>query len=706
MILNNYKIRRFSTETNKWDILELTKKEYHEFIKKKYKLPGEYNLNSKVNIILTPKNNFLKWGYYIDAPEDSSDYDEYWEEEAFKCVHGVIVDEIFVTGAHYMYVNYMQINDKVRGMQFFPDFWDSDIWFFYCIDIAQLEDKDLSIVKKRQFGSSFKLAAYAIRMLWFGTNKITKVFNVDEMYVQDFFSFMDDFKQFLNEHTAWFRPFSPEEKLYWKQQQEISTESNTGKKTTKQGRKNVIKGITTQKKPSAIVSGACSFYVAEEAGKNPTLDKSSNFAQKAMRFGNIKTGFFVASGSVGAMSECEPLKKFTLNPKANGFLEFPNIWSNRPEEMVGMFVPEYYSYGDCIDEWGNSLIDEANIKIDAWLESIKEKSLGDYLAEVSQAPRTIDEAFNSQEVNPFPTEIIQPHYEWLCREYQPLIVTIIEENGKFSHKLGNIAPIVEDYPIKKDTDKRGCVCMHEPPLYENPPIGLYYATCDPVTQIKTVTSDSLQSFGIYRADFYQDGVLVPGEEVCWYAGRYDNVDITYEICRKMMKYYNAKTMIESDKDGFIKWLINKKETFLLMKRGEYPKLQEIIPNSKIFDDFGIKKGSSKTFENHLLETAIRYITEEIGVEYDKEGNSRIRYGVERIRDKMLLREMLEYNGKKNADRLWRFCYEIDVAEGNTMRQRLQKIKEDKPQIKYEKIRINQFNTLNYSLNKKLIIKQF
>lgn len=445
--------------------------------------------------------------------------------------------------------------------------------------------------------------------------------------------------------------------------------------------------------------------MAEEAGKNPTLDKSYNFAQKAMRFGNIKTGFFVASGSVGSMAECEPLKKFILYPKANGFLEFPNVWSNRPDEMIGMFVPEYYSYGDCIDEWGNSLIELANQKIDEWLESIKEKSIADYLAEISQAPRTIEQAFNSQETNIYPTEIIQPHYEKLCRENPAIRVTLLEDGGKITHKLGSEAPPVTDFPIKKDTDKRGCVELVEPPLYDNPPLGLYYGSCDPVTQIKTQTSDSLQSFYIYRADFYQNDVLVPGELVAWYTGRYDNVDVTYEICRKLMRYYNARTMIESDKDGFIKWLINKKEHTYLMKRSEYPRLQEIVPNSKVYEDYGIRKGSSKTFELHLHETMIRYITEEIGTDYDKEGNSIIRYGVERIKDKMLLREMLDYNSRINTDRLYAAIYGLDVAEGNTIRQRIQKIKEDKPIISNTKISISQFNTVSYKKSL-LKIKQF
>jgi hypothetical protein len=373
MILKNYKIRRYLTSTKEWDIVYMNQKEYLSFIQSKYKLPGEYNLNNVSNLFLQAKDTFVTTGSYTDVPEDSVEWVTYWEEEAFKCVHGIIVDDFFITGAHYMYCNFLQINDKVRGIAYFPNLWDSDIWFFYSIDIAQLTGKDLAIVKKRQFGSSFKLAAYIIRITWFFESKICKIFNTDISHVEDTWQFLDDYKQFLNEHTDWYREFSPDKTLYWKQQQSVTKQSSKGVKEIKVGRKNIIKGVTTKLKPSAVVGGKCDFYFAEEAGKNPTLDKSNNFLQKAMRFGNLKTGFFVAAGSVGDLNECEPLKKYILNPEANGFLSFSNVWSGRPNEKIGMFVPENYSYGDCIDEFGNSLLKEANAKIDTWLEEIKNK---------------------------------------------------------------------------------------------------------------------------------------------------------------------------------------------------------------------------------------------------------------------------------------------------------------------------------------------
>jgi hypothetical protein len=487
----------------------------------------------------------------------------------------------------------------------------------------------------------------------------------------------------------------------WKQAVEVKD----GNRKRYVGTMSTLVGLTFKDNPAKTVGGMLSYAFADELGVAANADKLIQYMIPALKAGSVLVGHFVGLGSVGELKDCEPLKQMCYNPEAHNVLDFPNTFENKDTERIGFFIPANWSYFGFIDVYGNSDVKGATEYILEDRNKLKKLSVRDYQLAVSQNPLNLAECFGIREENHFPTEIIQPHYEKLCRENPAIRVTLIDDGKKITHKLGSEAPPVTDFPIKKDTDKRGCVEMIEPPLYENCPIGLYYGSCDPVTQIKTQTSDSLQSFYIYRADFYQNDVLVPGEIVAWYTGRYDNVDTTYEICRMLMHYYNARTMIESDKDGFIQWLIKKKENFLMMKRSEYPRLQEIVPNSKVYEDYGIRKGSSKTFELHLHETMIRYISEELGMSYDSEGNSIIRYGVERIKDKMLLREMLDYNSRINTDRLYAAVYGIDVAEGNTMRQRLQKIKEDKPIITNTKLVLNQFNKMSYGKTS-LKLKQF
>lgn len=544
--------------------------------------------------------------------------------------------------------------------------------------------------------NTIKTIVPLIRSLWFEKDQVCKILVPDERFVKKSWSdIIEPFRNHLNSHTAWYRSFSPDKTLDWKQQ--IETIEN-GRKIYK-GTGSTLLGFTTKGSLTSAVGGSNSRILLDEQGTNPNLISLIRYLVPSLEAGAIVTGFIDVVGAVGELKDAEDLKSIFYQPEANGFLGIKDIFDNT-KDNVGLFVPHNWGLEGFIDVFGNSKVKLAEDFIIEQREEKKKLSPKDYQLYVSQYPLKPSEAFLIREENIYPTDIIQPRYEKLLRNPIAIPITILEQNGKLTHKLGSEAPPVRDFPIKKETDKRGCIEMVEAPLYDNPPMGLYYGSCDPVTQIKTVTSDSLQSFGIYRSDFYQGDVFIPGKRVAWYAGRYDNVDITFEMCRKLMQYYNARTMIESDKDGFIKWLIGKKENILLMKRSEYPRLQEIIPNSKIFDDYGIKKGSSKNFENHLHETNIRYITEEIGTDYDADGNSIPIYGVERIDDIMLLREFLEYNSRVNTDRLYEFAYGLDVAEGNTLRQRLHKIKEDTQPIQYKPIKLNPFN--NYQLKSKSI----
>ena len=697
MILEQYKIRRFNTKKKIWDILLLNQKEYLELLESKYQLPGDYNFDSRISNFLTAKEQFLKAAYYCTETPDTPEFEEWWNEEAMKCVHGVMVDEFFITGLHYFYVNFLKINDKVRKKSYFPDYWDSDVWYFYCRDIAQLKGLDLAIIKKRQWGSSFKLAAGAIHNVWFFREKITKVFSADKKHLLGFWNFMEDYRDFLNEHTNWYREFNPNKKLDWKQQQSITLNTAGGNKEVNQGRKGVIQGVATDRDPFAIVAGKVDEYIAEESGKNRTLDQSVNAAQEAMKFGNIKTGFLTMSGAVGELIHAAPAKKYIFNPDENKCLSFPNIWSNRPEERVGMFVPSYYSYGNCIDQFGNSLVEQAKAEIEKELLVSKKKSIKDYLVQLSQMPSTLEDAFGEREENIFPTEIIQPYYDRLIRQYEPIYVSLIEEAGKIIHvPQSTVMPVLE-YPMKKSTDRRGCVCIVEPPI-ENAPLGIYYAGVDTISEVRTDTSESLQSIYIFRADYYDNDMLVPGQMVAWYTGRYQNSEITYNITRMLIKYYGALSMVESDNRGFLTYMINKKQTLLLLKQSQYPKLSIIVPNSKVHENFGIRKGNSKAFEDHLLNSLIAYVKEEIEVEQGYGEEDKTIFGVERIKDVMLLKEMLVYNTKGNFDRLWAFAYALNVAEGMTDRNRIVKIREKpKEQVRVQR-RINQFGrsqTFNY-----------
>ena len=52
-------------------------------------------------------------GFYIDAPKHSYDWVKYWDEQEYYCKNGYSVGGVRITGEHYFYLNFCQIQLKV-----------------------------------------------------------------------------------------------------------------------------------------------------------------------------------------------------------------------------------------------------------------------------------------------------------------------------------------------------------------------------------------------------------------------------------------------------------------------------------------------------------------------------------------------------------------------------------------------------------------
>jgi len=88
---------------------------------------------------------FIETGSYCNAPMGSPDWLEYWEEQLNRCIIGYKVGNQKITGNHYMYLNFTQIQlvEKIPGSRVSkkvnrnPDFWDGDYEYFWAIEIAK-----------------------------------------------------------------------------------------------------------------------------------------------------------------------------------------------------------------------------------------------------------------------------------------------------------------------------------------------------------------------------------------------------------------------------------------------------------------------------------------------------------------------------------------------------------------------------------------
>ena len=100
------------------------------------------------NVFREEAIKFIKNGTYCSAPIGTPDWFSYWEEQLDRCINGYEVDGEKITGHHYFYLNFTQIqivenieddeesvvaNKITRN----PDFWDGDYDYYWSLEIAR-----------------------------------------------------------------------------------------------------------------------------------------------------------------------------------------------------------------------------------------------------------------------------------------------------------------------------------------------------------------------------------------------------------------------------------------------------------------------------------------------------------------------------------------------------------------------------------------
>lgn len=643
-----------------------TQKDYANFIKDQFKLPGQIKLKETKKWIET-RTYFEEKGYYTNAITKSRNWLKYWNTEKDRILNGYIVSDIFVPPDLYFYLNFCPIYDKVEKKQMFPTIWDSDWSFFMYLELATVLGKFSCVVKKRQAGYSLKQMSRLIRYVWFVQNSKNKVLASDEEFVKASWEFANNYRDFLNTHTAWKRGFDPDRPLDWMQRREIK---GTSVKTYK-GKKSILKGFTTKGSPTKGVGGYNTNLYMEEAGVNPTLNKTVKYAQDSLMQGNIATGMIMVSGAVGELKDCEDLRGYAYHPEQHNFLGIPNIFQDREDQLICFFVPEYWNYiyetrdeqGLLIeikkfyDEDGNSDIEGAKkFILELRAEKEQKSNAGDYSTFISQHPFDLDECFQNRETNKFPVELIKRRDIWLDVNYKPTACTLVKnEVGMITHTLGSKTSPIIKWPLGKNDDKRGAVVIKEPPITEvdKIPFGLYFAGVDPVKKIRTDTSPSLMSVYIYKANHNIKGEFSGGHFVAWYTGRHSDPVETYQICLNLIEYYNAWACVENDVKDFIEWMIQKKKQKYLMKRSDLPILKEIVTKSKIYEEYGIKTGSgNNAIRNQIHDSLITDMEETLTTVFNNEtGEGKDILGIERYYDRGLLAETLNWTETANTDRI-------------------------------------------------------
>ena len=663
-------------DNSQWTTTEFSSdEELAKFVLSIFKEPGKYEFDETSFIFNSEARRFNKDGFYCGSPFRSKDFMAYWDDQKNKCRRGVIYkvkDKTwYITRDYYMWLNFLPIYDKEEKKYGFAKVRDAQYHMALYEILAELNNKHCAILKKRQIASSYFHMAKILNTYWFEEGSVCKIGASLKDYINDkgSWKFLDEYKTFLNEHTAWYRPCTPEKVLLWEQKIEVRVNN----RKTARGLKSKIQGASFEKNATTGVGGPTTYFFHEEAGIAPKMMDTYEYLRPAMSSGMMTTGMFIAAGSVGDLEQCNPLKEMILNPTVNDIyaVETNLMDADGTSGLAGLFIPEQWSMPPYIDDFGNSKIDEAlesiTIERKKWKNELTPEQ---YQLRISQKPMNIAEAFAYRKQSIFPQGILQKQMRKISdKDYSYEHIELEREQEGIVAKRSNRLPISK-FPVdKKSSNKEGVLVVWERPV-KNPEFGMYYASVDPVSECKTTTSDSLCSIFVYKNPVEirretPDGIETIIEKdkiVAAWCGRYDDINKTHDQLEKIVEWYKAWTVVENNISLFIQHMIARRKQKFLVPKQQILFLKDLGSNRTVYQEYGWKN-TGTLFKNHLISYAIEFIREQIDEETDINGSVISQtLGVERIPDPMLLKEMLAYYPGLNVDRLVAFSALIAFAK--------------------------------------------
>ncbi len=632
----------------------------------------DFNKHIYNSIKFSPAAEFFKkHKCYTLAPRETTDYNNYWDQETERCLNGYTApDGDYITGYHYFYLNYSPImkleevkytdrNGNVRTRRErildFPRFWDYDYYYYNAIEEAEDQGKHMSVLKSRQRGYSFKGASMLVRNyeLIPGSKNFAvaseQKFLIGDGLLTKAWQIMD----FIDKHTDWAK-----QRLVSTRMERVSGYKVTDEfgKQTEQGYMSSITGITLKNDPERIRGTRGKLVLWEEGGKFPGLSDAWRIEQPSVETDDgVAFGLMIAFGTGGTEgASFTGLKELFYKPEAYNVLAFPNIWDDNAEQTnCGFFVPSWsnlesfdedgnYVY---MDEDGNSLREKAIENLIEQRNKIKDggasqQSIDRFISERPIKPR---EAVLELGKNIFPRKLLMDQLTRIrtntkLRNMKHIVDLNWDGNGQImatEKKSGDIT----EYPLKKGDKPHGSIVIWEYPI-KDPPFGLYIGGCDPYDHDDSFTN-SLGSVFIFKR--VKAGEAWNDVIVAEYSGRPDTAEEYYENVRKLLVFYNARLLFENERKGIYPYFTNKHCDYLLADQPD-----KII--SEVFKDSKVQRRKGCHMTKQIRAYGEGLILEWLLEEYEP-GHP----NVERVYSEPLIEELIENDGVKNVDRVIALC---------------------------------------------------
>lgn len=535
----------------------------------------------------TTANYYKDNGKYSPYREGQKEFIDFWDAEAEKCLYGVTIGEVRVTGYHYFFLNFcpmdvIQGDDTVGELSnTFPSFMLFQWQIFNIIEHCEKTGYDLTMVKVRGCGlseiaSSMGARDFALpqrglprslkgkgvfkKVFYFasreghliGDGVLTKCFNKIEFVNQNTQRVFTQLAQ--NSNNVMERRASYKERF-------TNNVIITG---------GMIKGIIIDK-PDKVRGNRGYKLFFEEAGDFVKLKKALNIALPLVRVGGKKFGTIIAWGTSNEdVSNIEGLKDCIYNPSAFNMLKFRNVWSDpneseenlnkcinyelHPEKLlidqdsaepgVGWFVPVYMNMN--LDKDGNPDVLKS---IKSELKERNRKLFGqansDALSYIGDHPFTIKEALVKGASKEFDHPKLINHYvnmlNGTTKPYYERGTLDFEFLGKTKEVIG----------IKWTKNPEGNIWIHEHPIkdkngmvYKN----LYAAGCDSINKgnDETITKNRSNLALLVKKRVHPEMQIQDTNNlyVAMYNYRSDDVEDDFSAALKIVYYYGCNLNIE------------------------------------------------------------------------------------------------------------------------------------------------------------------
>lgn len=632
--------------------------------------------------------HYEKYGTFTNLRPNAnpnSEYGKWVREERRRIWDGYVreSDGEWVTGYMYWFLNYSPMmlskireykdkNGKKRKskradrVEALPECWEGIYWRFHCLDQASNGGlynnfeggQHMAELASRGKGKSYSLASILNHIFVVGENEEAheKVKGIVTAYQKEYLTKDGVLNKFVDMAN-----FCATNTQFPRKRLKNSLQEMTwimGYKDVEldieRGTQNTVLGVSSKDDESKLRGKRAAKILIEEFGTFPRLVDLYNVLLPSVQEGDIVFGQIYMLGTAGDNeSDFAGAQEIMYNPKGYNMYALPNVFDkyNQGKPYFVFFFPGYVNRKGCYNENGVSDVIKALIEILMNRYRVKYNSTdpNTIIKTIAEVPITPAEAIVKTGVNMFPVADLTERIGQLDAnptEYDDVYVgdLVFNKDGQVEYKPTSATPI-RDFP-HKDNKIEGAIEIYQLPKIDRntgkPYNDRYILGADPYDDDE---SNTMSLGSVFVLDLWTDRIVAE------YTGRPPFADDYYEICRKLCLFYNGRLNYEYNKKGLFSHFSTRNSLYLLTDVLDFLKEKQMMK-----DGYGNKsKGTNASPAiNAYARSRLRsWLLAPVPIMQTIDGEEK-EVMVPRlftVRNRALLKELINYNSEGNFDRI-------------------------------------------------------